>query len=163
MATPIPGFPAGLPRVLQITIKLSQHREAIAPFLNSLPAPFEWLIETPAMATQFGDLVDQQLQEKHTAFMGVAEIAKAAGNRAFTAKDFPKAIEEYTKAIDRSWDAATTLPQKTEQWHAAQRLMAMCYANRAAVYLLPGEHRDVKKALHDCQNAEQKDPDYAKG
>ncbi|KAI0088702.1 hypothetical protein BDY19DRAFT_890733 [Irpex rosettiformis] len=162
MVTPMPGLSPGLPRLLQITIKLSHHRDVIAPFLDSLPAPFEWLIETPQLASAVGDMLDQRMQGKYASFMGAAEIAKTEGNRAFNAKEFKTAIDEYTKAIDRAWDAASSR-QGTEDRKIAHRFMAVCYANRAAVYLLPGDESDVKKALEDCQNAERYNPDYAKG
>lgn len=94
--------------------------------------------------------------------MGAAEIAKSEGNRAFKAKDYKTAIEEYSKAIDRAWDASTSR-QGAEDTLVARKLMAVCYANRAAAYLSPEDESDVQKALEDCQKAEKYDPDYAKG
>ncbi|KAI0088802.1 hypothetical protein BDY19DRAFT_946046 [Irpex rosettiformis] len=162
MATPVLGIRAGIPRFLQITAKLSQHREALAGFLDTLPAPFEWAIETPQLASLIGDIVDQQIQSEYTKSMDAAEAAKVRGNHAFNVKDSKTAIEEYTKAIyGAQWQAAT-LMAGVEGQKAAQRFLAVCYANRAAALLLPGDKLDAAQALKDSQCAESYDEDYAK-
>ena len=95
--------------------------------------------------------------------MNAAEVAKTEGNRAFNAKDFKRAIAEYSKAIYRAEDVADSDRGEEEAEQAARRLLAVCYANRAAAYLLPGDESDVKKALEDSKQAETYNPDYAKG
>ncbi|KAI0698108.1 hypothetical protein BC835DRAFT_1269482 [Cytidiella melzeri] len=162
MVTPVPGLHPGIPRHLRITMSLTQHRPSLQPFLDSLPAPFTWDIETQEVAQMTRDAIDNQLHTKHLLFLAVAEAAKAEGNRAFNRKDRQTALKQYKEAIDRAWDAASLRPG-TEDTAAAHRLMAVCYANRAATHLLPGEDADPSKALADSQIAEKYDPDYAKG
>lgn len=163
IVTPFPGIERGLPRLLLITIKLSHHREALAAFLDTLPAPFKWSIEIPQFASKLDDYLDQRMRDKLASYMDAAEAAKAEGNRAFKEKDFKTAIEEYGKAIDRAKEVAFSDRGEEEAGQAARRLLAVCYANRAAAYLLPGDELDVEKALEDGQKAEKYNPDYAKG
>jgi hypothetical protein len=162
MVTPCPGLLPALPRFLQISMKFAAHREALQPFLDSLPAPFSWDIETPEIAQTVNDAVDERMQQKFLQFMGAAEIAKAAGNNAFNSKDRRTALEQYTTAINRGWDASSVRPG-TEQRKAAHKHMALCYANRAATHLLPGEDMNTEKAIEDSLQAEKYDPDYVKG
>ena len=163
IVTPYPGIHRGLPRLLLITIKLSQHREALAAFLDTLPAPFKWSIEIPEFASKVDDYLDLRMRDKLGSYMDAAEAHKAEANRAFKEKNFKTAIEEYGKAIDRAKEVAFSDRAEEEAGQAARRLLAVCHANRAAVYLLPGDELDVKKALKDGQQAERHNPDYAKG
>jgi len=70
-----------------------------------------------------------------------AEQYKAAGNRHFKEKNYPKAIEQYTKAVDLFPDSATYL------------------GNRAAAYMSSGS---FQHALEDCSRAADLDPQNAK-
>ncbi|KAI0698107.1 hypothetical protein BC835DRAFT_1413251 [Cytidiella melzeri] len=162
MVTPVPGLHPCLPRHLQITMKLTQHRPYLQPFLDSLPAPFTWDIDTREVAQMTRDAIDNRMQERRSQYLAAAEAAKAEGNRAFNRQDRQMALGKYKEAIDRAWDAASLRPD-TEDRLAAHRLMAVCHANRAATHLLPGEDADFSKALADSQDAEKYDPDYAKG
>ncbi|PBP28772.1 tetratricopeptide [Diplocarpon rosae] len=70
-----------------------------------------------------------------------AEAFKAAGNKFYKAKEYKKAIEEYTKAVQAVPSSATYL------------------SNRAAAYISNGQYVN---ALDDCTRADELDPDNAK-
>ncbi|KAI9050166.1 hypothetical protein LZ554_006307 [Drepanopeziza brunnea f. sp. 'monogermtubi'] len=70
-----------------------------------------------------------------------AEAFKAAGNKFYKAKQYRKAIEQYTKAVEAQPSSATYL------------------SNRAAAYISNGEY---VSALDDCTRADELDPDNAK-
>ncbi|KAI5465495.1 hypothetical protein BGZ63DRAFT_349178 [Mariannaea sp. PMI_226] len=70
-----------------------------------------------------------------------AESYKAAGNRFFKDKNYPKAIEQYSKAVDLFPFSATYL------------------GNRAAAYMSSGQY---EQALDDCFRAADLDPQNAK-
>ncbi|OJD28840.1 tpr-like protein [Diplodia corticola] len=63
-----------------------------------------------------------------------AEACKAAGNKFFKAKDYPKAIQEYTKAIEADPKSATYR------------------SNRAAAYISANR---FPEALEDCKSADE--------
>ncbi|KZZ95897.1 DNAJ domain containing protein [Moelleriella libera RCEF 2490] len=70
-----------------------------------------------------------------------AESYKAAGNRFFKEKNYTKAIEQYSKAVDLFPDSATYL------------------SNRAAARMSNGQYQ---AALEDCSRAADLDPQNAK-
>ena len=70
-----------------------------------------------------------------------AEACKAAGNKFYKAKQYDKAIEEYTKAVEASPETSTYL------------------SNRAAAYM--AANRFVE-ALEDCKLADELEPNSAK-
>lgn len=75
--------------------------------------------------------------------MTTAEEYKAQGNDSFRAKDFSKAIELFTKAIDVS-----------------DKPNHVLYSNRSACYTSMGEY---EKALKDAQQCVEINPTWAKG
>ncbi|CZT52538.1 related to tetratricopeptide repeat protein 2 [Rhynchosporium secalis] len=70
-----------------------------------------------------------------------AEAFKAAGNKFYKAKEYKKAIEEYTKAVEAQPSSATYL------------------SNRAAAYISNGQYVN---ALEDCTRADELDPNNPK-
>ncbi|KAG9247298.1 hypothetical protein BJ878DRAFT_493256 [Calycina marina] len=70
-----------------------------------------------------------------------AEAFKAAGNKFFKEKQYKKAIEEYTKAVE------------------AQPSNAIYLSNRAAAFMSAGHYQ---KALEDCLRADELNPHNAK-
>jgi len=70
-----------------------------------------------------------------------AEAFKAAGNKFYKAKEYKKAIEEYTKAVEAQPSSATYL------------------SNRAAAYISNGQYIN---ALEDCTRADELDPNNPK-
>lgn len=77
----------------------------------------------------------------NTALTEEAENFKAAGNKFYKAKEYQKAIEEYTKAVEAQPTSATLLN------------------NRAAAYISNGQYLN---ALEDCVRADALDPQNPK-
>lgn len=110
MVTPTPGMRPALPRYLTITAKLVQHRPTLEPFLNSIPVPFTWAIESPDIASAAMDELDVLMQHRYKQYMDIAQAAKAAGNDAFNRKDRAVAMAKYTEAISVVLDALSQRP-----------------------------------------------------
>ncbi|KAJ5778669.1 hypothetical protein N7520_001915 [Penicillium odoratum] len=72
----------------------------------------------------------------------MADALKAEGNKAFSAKDYPTAIEKFTQAI------------------AIESENHILYSNRSAVYAAQAEYQ---KALEDAEKAISIKPDWSKG
>ncbi|KAJ5810622.1 uncharacterized protein N7503_002840 [Penicillium pulvis] len=72
----------------------------------------------------------------------MADALKAEGNKAFSAKDYPTAIEKFTQAI------------------AIESENHILYSNRSAVYAAQAEY---EKALEDAEKAIGIKPDWSKG
>ncbi|KAE8349222.1 hypothetical protein BDV28DRAFT_141668 [Aspergillus coremiiformis] len=72
----------------------------------------------------------------------MADTLKAEGNKAFSAKDYPTAIDKFTQAIEIE-------PQNH-----------ILYSNRSAVYSAQFEYQ---KALEDANKATEIKPDWSKG
>lgn len=162
MVVPLPGIVSSMPRMLHISNKLQQHQSALEPFLNSLPAPFQWEIQSPLIAGAIDDLLDARWQLKYQQYMELAEEAKVAANNAFKVKDRATALKKYTETMDLVQDALLQRPG-VEQRKTAEKLFAICLGNRAATYLMDGEGKNVSKALEDAKKAEVYDVDYGKG
>lgn len=90
-----------------------------------------------------------------------AEQEKERGNRAFVNKDRKKAVDHYTKAIDCLLDAESQKPTDVELVKI-KAVEAVCFSNRAASWLLPGQGQDAQKALADADRAIEEDCEYAK-
>ncbi|KAJ8515517.1 hypothetical protein ONZ45_g7062 [Pleurotus djamor] len=162
IATPLPPLKPALPWFLLLSSRLKLHAEYLKPFLDSLPKPFHWRIETDEEATKLSDGIDQMNQTGVKIYMEFAEKAKADANAAFKARDRVGAIKGYSDAIDHLVDALSQKPKEEEE-KQAHSLLAICFANRAAAYLIHGAGMDAKKAAADGENAVKVDPDYAKG
>ncbi|KAJ8481658.1 hypothetical protein ONZ45_g15235 [Pleurotus djamor] len=74
-------------------------------------------------------------------------------------KDFSSAVILWLPDLV---DALSQKPKEEEE-KQAHSLLAICFANRAAAYLIHGAGMDAKKAAADGENAVKVDPDYAKG
>lgn len=72
----------------------------------------------------------------------MADALKAEGNKAFSAKDYPTAIDKFSQAI------------------AIESSNHILYSNRSAVYSSQG---DYQKALDDATKATEIKPDWSKG
>lgn len=144
-----------------LSSRLKQHAEGLRAFLDSLPKPFHWRVETAEEAQSLHDGVDKLNQRGVKISLDLAENDKAAGNYAFQKRDRFAAIKFYTDAIGHLLDALSQKPLPSDEARA-NKLMCVCFANRSATYLLPGDGIDLKKALADGESAEKVDPDYAK-
>jgi hypothetical protein len=87
--------------------------------------------------------------------------AKTEGNTAFAQRRREPALEAYSRAIE-IYDAVVA--QRLDPDHTANTntQLTICYANRAAAWLLDGPGEDAQKALEDGRAAEKVDPGYAK-
>ncbi|KAF9886441.1 Hsp90 cochaperone [Aspergillus nanangensis] len=72
----------------------------------------------------------------------MADALKAEGNKAFSAKDYPTAVDKFTEAI------------------AIEPANHILFSNRSAVYNAQGEYQ---KALDDADKATEIKPDWSKG
>ncbi|TBU41481.1 hypothetical protein BD309DRAFT_965177 [Dichomitus squalens] len=161
VANPIPPLRPELPEFLLVARKLGQHLPTLRPFLDSLPAPFTWRLETPEEEEEVANGVHAKNVAGVNKGIREAENEKERGNRAFVSKDRTKAVEHYTKAIDWLHDAAAQKPTDVELVKI-KAVEAVCLSNRAATWLLPGDGQDAQKALEDADMAIEEDCEYAK-
>ncbi|KAI0693695.1 hypothetical protein C8T65DRAFT_63286 [Cerioporus squamosus] len=162
IASPIPPLRPQLPEVLMIARKLQVHVPALKPFLDSLPRPFTWRLETEEEEEEVASGVHRENVVGVAKGIRSAELAKERGNRAFASKNRDQAVALYTEAIESLKDAWAQKPSDAEE-KKIKAMFAVCYSNRAASYLLPEEGQDALKALDDANNAIKYDADYAKG
>ncbi|KAK1226657.1 hypothetical protein PQX77_010369 [Marasmius sp. AFHP31] len=135
----------------------------LRPFLDTLPKPFHWLVESREEEQRVKDIAHAQRQELMAKCMAMGNRYKEQGNQAFKAGKRDEALQLYQAAIDavyKIWGGGD--PDK-EQERKAYRLIAMCYANRSAAWMIEGEGGDAEKALDAGKKAEHTDPGYAKG
>ena len=144
-----------------LSIKFQQHVTALRPFLDSLPPPFHWRLETSEEADALHEGIHVENERGVKQGLDLAAKTKAIGNTAFATKDRAGALKAYTDAIEYLLDALSQKPDVNDTKNAKKQL-AICHANRAAAYLITGEGMDLKKALRDGETAEAADPSYAK-
>ena len=161
IAKPLPPLKPCLPWFLLISIRLQQHLPTLKPFLDSLPAPFHWRLETREEAEGLSEGIHQLNVKGVFVSMELAEKSKLIGNTAFSRKERAAAIKAYTAAIEHLIDVLSMKPDLEEE-AKAKNLLAICHSNRAATYLIPGAGQDANQALLDGQKAEKADPSYAK-
>lgn len=161
IAEPCLPLKPGLPSHLLVSVKLTPHIAAIKPFLDSLPAPFHWRLETQQEAEGVHEGIYALNQQGVQAGLDLAEKAKTAGNKAFSQKDRRSAIKAYNEALSHLVDVLAQKPNDEDEQKAVN-LRAICFANRAATYLVPGDGMDLNKALEDGKAAEGVNPSYAK-
>lgn len=151
-----------LPSALLISLKLRAHIPNLKPFLDSLPAPFTWRLET----NEESDIVNEGVHELNErgvkSSLRLATEQKLAGNAYFSRKDREGALRAYRETIDHLWDALAQNPDEHDK-QTIKKNLAVCYANRAAALLIDGPGIDAKAALKDGELAEHWDPSYAKG
>lgn len=131
------------------------------PFLDPLPAPFHWRLETREEAEGLSEEIHQLNVKGVVVSMELAEKSKLIGNTAFSRKERAAAIKAYTAAIEHLIDVLSMKPDLEEE-AKAKKLLAICHSNRAATYLIPGVGQYANQALLDGKKAEKADPSYAK-
>ncbi|KAI0065832.1 hypothetical protein BV25DRAFT_1821514 [Artomyces pyxidatus] len=164
IATPYAAMPSCLPEGLFLTLNLRPHEPALRPFLDSLPAPFKWHIETPATAELHSEIAMAGREDRFATYVAGARKAKEAGNAAFAQKDRYGAVKLYLDAMDlgkRALDEKAS--EESVQRERVRNLLAVCAANCAAAYLLEGEGMNAESALVSGGIAETMDKDYVKG
>ncbi|KAI0363201.1 hypothetical protein BV20DRAFT_1031704 [Pilatotrama ljubarskyi] len=161
IASPVPPLRPALPSFLLIARKLSVHVEALRPFLDILPKPFTWRLETAEEEDEVASGVHAMNLKGVAKGLQTAESEKGLGNQAITRKDRAGAVRHYTEAIESLRDAWAQSPTE-EETKKIKALLAVCFSNRAASWLLPGDGRDASKALKDAKDASWHDAEYGK-
>ncbi|RDB23978.1 hypothetical protein Hypma_008832 [Hypsizygus marmoreus] len=161
IAKPLPPLKPALPWLLLLSIKFEPHISDLKPFLDSLPAPFHWRLETRTEADSLKEGIYQLNENGAQKALESAHKLKASGNASFGRKDRTSALKAYSDAINALDDVLAMTPDIKDEKQAKKQL-AICFGNRAAAYLMPGEGMDAVKALHDGEAAEAADPSYAK-
>lgn len=166
IAMPNPPLqPKCLPEYLFIPIALEPSLSALLPFLDTLPGPFQYMVETPQLAQSLNKVAIAGTYFRASSYFELAEKHKLTGNAAFDLRDRTLALKEYGLALDRLDDCLDT-GEEVRNDEVYQRkvtkLKAVCLSNRAAAWMLEGEGMDVDKALKDGHQAEEADPSYVK-
>ncbi|CAL1709540.1 unnamed protein product [Somion occarium] len=161
IAAPMYPFRPALPGLFIIAHKLSPHVSALRPFLDSLPQPFSWRLETPEEAEEVAEGVHQKNRIGIAKGLQQAESEKALGNQAVARKNRDNAVKHYGEAIECLYNAWSQKPTEAET-RKIKNLMSICLSNRAAAWLMEGVKRDPQKALKDAEEAIDRDPSYGK-
>ncbi|KAI0065797.1 hypothetical protein BV25DRAFT_1821484 [Artomyces pyxidatus] len=164
IATPYAAMRSYLPEVLLLPLKLRPHEPTLRPFLDSLPAPFKWHIETPATAELHSEIAMAGREDRFAAYVAEARKAKEAGNAAFAQRDRSGAVKQYLDAMNigkRALDERAS--EESMRRERVRNLLAVCAANCAAACLLEGEDMNAELALVSGKIAETMDKGYVKG
>ncbi|KAA1475758.1 hypothetical protein DENSPDRAFT_932582 [Dentipellis sp. KUC8613] len=162
IAAPNPPFKPGLPMGFLLRRHLEPHMTVLRPFLDSLPAPFAYQLETPEMEEVLSNAAAQGRKDRLNSYLEIVAKFKNEGNEAFARRDRAAAIKAYSGAIKYLDDVLENTSGNPVEEQRLTRLVAVVCANRAAAYLLDGEGRDAKMALIDGHVAEDRDPTYLK-
>ncbi|KAF9002939.1 hypothetical protein BDQ17DRAFT_510234 [Cyathus striatus] len=140
-----------IPGRLFLTHSLSSVEKAIKPFLDSIPAPFTWGVETE----QESVFRDQ---------FGVGAGEKRSANKLFRSNLFAEAIKSYKSAI-KSLNDTLGYAYSEKSKIEVEEALAICHANLSAAYLAstPTAQQNLKLALHQATKAIEYDSSYAKG
>jgi len=140
---------------------LKQHQPSLKHFLDTLPSPFEMVIDDPVM--------DEGLKEDLMRFLdfsiGKAQEFKKTGNESFANTNRLDAITNYQHGITVLRQALYKMKNGVdgEKVHAAEKILAVLYANCSAARMMPGEGQDPVRAKQDGEKAIEFDPLYTKG
>ena len=105
---------------------------------------------------------EMKAEADYTQLTRLARKHKDAANVEFKARQRESALKQYTMAIDCAWRAREKVHDEEEK-SESQALLAVCYSNRAATYLLPGAGINTKLARIDAEKAIMADVLYVKG
>ena len=153
-----------LPNLLVLSNRLKDHEAALRPFLDSLPAPFEWRMIPRHLEEEAADFQYLKGQHDYSLYMRFAAEKKEEGNKAFAAKQGTEAVAAYEEAVrllDKARIAIVEIDDESKK--KLKNLHAICFANCSAARLLSGESRDPVQALACAKKAVVADEYYAKG
>ncbi|KAF9036708.1 hypothetical protein BJ165DRAFT_1614896 [Panaeolus papilionaceus] len=160
---PFPPLVPSVPTRLTISFELAKYLDKLEPFLGSLPGPIEWHIQSSKMTVDIAYAQHQELEDFKLQSMILAEEAKAKGNFAYAANKADDALESYFEAINHLERIIKLQNVTGKDTVKAKKLLAVCFANRAAAYMLPGEKgRRLEQAWKAGVQSEWMDPSYAK-
>jgi hypothetical protein len=158
---PFLPFKPKLPGILVLHNKLSSHFASLSAFLNSLPAPFKWIIQSNSEAEELADEVFERHRGSFDVFLDKAEQSKSRGNAAYKSNTRVEALAMYDEAMEFMTMACSRLLEKDEE-QKAMRQLAIIQTNMAATHLLPGKGQNTLKAYSCARRAEDYDPSYPK-
>ncbi|KAJ3576049.1 hypothetical protein NP233_g686 [Leucocoprinus birnbaumii] len=164
IAKPLPGFDPCIPTILIIQRDFQKHAPILKSFLDTLPSPFSWAVESEAASLRTLSIFSWEIP------LDMAKKSKTRGNQLYSDGQRSAAILAYGDAIDRLMNAFRSDPSK-EKNREAEKLLAVCLANRSAAYLMTAatdadggdENSDLHEAWKDGQVAIRVDPTYVKG
>ncbi|KAI0048185.1 hypothetical protein FA95DRAFT_1595318 [Auriscalpium vulgare] len=190
IARPSPPQQPTLPTLMVFSHDFIPYHHALAPFLDSLPAPLTWrmaegshLPARPAAAGlaplvldpdeeddtdgdsdySEGDTVTSDEPIVLDVVLARAMEAKLRGNRALAAHSHARANDAYFEAIEWLGDALQVAPAESDEAKRAYKILAVVMANRSALFLQLGSKRGIEQAVGDGLMATMMDPTYAKG
>ncbi|KII85079.1 hypothetical protein PLICRDRAFT_330928 [Plicaturopsis crispa FD-325 SS-3] len=137
IAQPLPPFKPCLPWFLMVSIKFKPHVPNIRPFLDSLPPPFHWRLETLDEASTVSDGVYKLNEEGVRIAQDFAAKRKRTGDEAMAKGDRAAALKAYEEAIDNLADALLDNPNINEKdIRNAKRQLIGCYTRHAKALML---------------------------
>ncbi|KAI0309841.1 hypothetical protein OF83DRAFT_1179154 [Amylostereum chailletii] len=153
-------FKQGFPNRLLISPAFKPYQSGLHALLHALPEPVAWKFDSEPR-TQSTDLSHLMLDVLYSA----GRNWKGWGNQAYAEKNAKLARDAYTCGIGHLERAVR---EHGARGHCGKLedicgLLAVCCANRAAVYLLDGKEFSPQKAEADGRRAEELEPGYAKG
>ncbi|KAI0066676.1 hypothetical protein BV25DRAFT_1416757 [Artomyces pyxidatus] len=164
VAHPEPPNRPCLPQLLFIGTALMPYIDVLQPFLDSIPTPFIWTLESPWLAEMFRTAtMDDDFWFRTYIEVGL-EATKSGREALRTRRDPDGAIRAYTSA--RRWMLLAVKNygsgRKDQVLKLTKFSLADCIAGLALAYLMRGPGMDVKMALVEAQNARQLCSDNAK-
>ncbi|KAI0310340.1 hypothetical protein OF83DRAFT_881799 [Amylostereum chailletii] len=155
------GLPPSLPELMIFSPGFAPYLSILRPFLDSLPSPLRWTFETADIRA--AEVVADELghEFRGAKYLDLAEKCRSAGLLAYTKKNRAGALDAFARGTELA-ESALGEAGDPGQRAAAHRMIAVCLANRAGVYLVDGPGMNAKNALRDAQKAEGADPTYIK-
>jgi len=114
MARPLNYEPA-LPECLYLTLNLKQHTPGIRPFLDSLPKPFTWLVESDIFTNFIKEASYTGSQLQFEGYIKLAQDLKGKGNEAFGKGQRKAAVKAFKEGIVRCLEALNTKPSDEKE------------------------------------------------
>ncbi|KIK68506.1 hypothetical protein GYMLUDRAFT_35938 [Collybiopsis luxurians FD-317 M1] len=148
-----------IPNEIILPSELQGFHRDLSYFFHNFPSTFTWKFHGPEETRS-----SEELAKLKTLFNGEMERARALksdGNAAYQENDYMKAADAFYAAGNCVKDL---LEENLEEKDVAvaRRLLAECYANRAALWLLPGSFKNLRRCVEDAEKAEKSDPSYSK-
>ncbi|KAF8884885.1 hypothetical protein CPB84DRAFT_1850516 [Gymnopilus junonius] len=161
---PYPPLESYVPNMILLSGNLRQHEAALHPFLDSLPAPFQWKIAPQRYEEREGETHYFRSLVNFERYLEIADEKKEEGSKAFAAKNGVAAVGAYREAIDYIEKALikTHGILDVEMNERALNAKAVYCANCSAARLLKGDAMDAHKALKDAESAIKSSAHYVK-
>lgn len=166
MAMPIQSYSPCVPETLGFSYNLNVHKQALQPFLRTLPMQCIPIFETAEIRERTAEKDYAKVKARFREYINTATKAKDAGNKAYAAKDRSKAVKHYEDAIDQLDKLLQKkISAEEERDKETRTLLSICLSNCSAARMLDGPdgNQDVEGAKRDAENSIKIDATYAKG